>query len=222
MVATPRRLTDASDPLTDASGPVAHHVDPAAVPVDPGAVHVDPGPTVDAATFRHAFRHVAATVGVLTVTARDGRPRGMTVTSLCALSVDPPTLLVCVDRATRTHGELASADCFGLSVLSNGQHEIAARLARHGGNKAIDELWVPNGEPGATVVPRAIRGAVVHFTCAIDTIHAASTHDIVVGRVCRVAVAEEAGAPLLYHDGAFDRLAGSRIPLREALPDEAR
>jgi flavin reductase (DIM6/NTAB) family NADH-FMN oxidoreductase RutF len=222
MVATPRRLTHALDPLIDASGPAVLDVDPAVLDVDPAAVHVDPGPAVDAATFRHAFRHVAATVGVLTVIARDGRPRGMTVTSLCALSVDPPTLLVCVDRATRTHGELANTDCFGLSVLSNGQHEIAARLARHGGNKALDELWVPNGDPDAAVVPPAIRGAVVHLTCAIDTVHAASTHDIVIGRVCRVAVAEEAGAPLLYHDGAFDRLAGSRIPLREALLEDAR
>lgn len=208
MVAAPRRLAAAIDPLED--------------PMDPAVVHVDPGPAVDAATFRHAFRHVAATVGVLTVIARDGRPRGMTVTSLCALSVEPPTLLVCVDRATRTHSQLVTADCFGLSILSNGQQEIAARLARHGGNKQLDDLWVPNRDRDAGVIPPAIRGAVVHLTCSIDTVHPASTHDIVIGRVRRVAVAEEAGGPLLYHDGAFDRLSGARIPLRDALPEEAR
>jgi flavin reductase (DIM6/NTAB) family NADH-FMN oxidoreductase RutF len=208
MVATPGRLAGALDPLVDPAGPAV--------------VHVDPGAAVDAAAFRHAFRHVAATVGVLTVIARDGRPRGMTVTSLCALSVDPPTLLECVDRATRTHGQLVTADCFGLSILSNGQHEIAARLARHGGNKQLDDLWVPDRDRDAGVIPPAIRGAVVHLTCSIDTVHPASTHDIVIGQVRRVAVAEEAGAPLLYHDGAFDRLAGARIPLRDALPEEPR
>jgi flavin reductase (DIM6/NTAB) family NADH-FMN oxidoreductase RutF len=207
MVATPRRTMKPLEPLVNGS--------------DPAKVHVDPGTAVDAATFRHAFRHVAATVGVLTVIARDGHPRGMTVTSLCALSVDPPTLLVCVDRATRTHRELVAADRFGLSILSKGQHEIAARLARHGGNKALDDLWAADVDADAAGVPPAVRGAVVHLTCSIETVHGASTHDIVIGRVRRVAVAEEAGGPLLYHDGAFDRLAGSRIPLRDALPAEA-
>ena len=206
MVATPRGATKSLEPLVNGS--------------DPAKVHVDPGTAVDAATFRHAFRHVAATVAVLTVIARDGRPRGMTVTSMCALSVDPPALLVCVDRSTRTHGELAAADRFGLSILAAGQHEIAARLARHGGAKSLDDLWAPDGSSEAAHLPPAILGAVVHLTCAIETVHAASTHDIVIGRVRRVGVAEEAGGPLLSHDGAFDRLAGSRIPLRDALPDD--
>ena len=59
-----------------------------------------PADLVGREEFRHAFRQLATTVGILTYLDLEGRPRGMTATSLCALSADPPSMLVCVDRTT--------------------------------------------------------------------------------------------------------------------------
>jgi flavin reductase (DIM6/NTAB) family NADH-FMN oxidoreductase RutF len=172
----------------------------------------DPGPAdgIAAASFRHAFRQLAATVAVLTVVGRDGRPRGMTVTSMCGLSVEPPTLLVCIDRAARTHRDLMASGWFGLDILAEHQHAIAARCARTGSEKILAADWL--AEPSADGLPH-LAGSVVRLGCSIDAIHPASTHDIVVGRVRTIDVDARPDEPLLYHDGRFGRLGEDRIPL---------
>jgi flavin reductase len=171
---------------------------------------------IDAGEFRHAFRQLASTVAVLTLIARDGRPHGMTVTSMCGLSVEPPMLLVCVDRATRTYGELMATDRFGVDILAEHQYAIAARCARSGTDKVLPAEWLVDPERGD--LPH-IAASVVRLGCTIETIHRASTHDIVIGEVRTIDVDPVPAAPLVYHDGAFGRLGPARIPL--ALADRA-
>ena len=173
----------------------------------------------DPAAFRHAFRQLASTVAVLTLVGRDGRPRGMTVTSMCALTVQPPTLLVCIDRTTRTHSALMASDEFGLDILADSQHAIAAFCARTGTNKVLPAEWLI--EPSRNELPH-IAGSVVRLGCTIDTIHPASTHDIVVGEIRSIDVEMVPTTPLLYHDGAFGALGASRIPLAAAERATAR
>ena len=100
MVAMPASLFDpdgAPDPTLVADG----------LPAIPELDDATSEPTpVDADAFRHAFRKLAATVALVTLRDRAGDPRAMTVTSMCGLSVAPPTLLVCIDRAASTHREL--------------------------------------------------------------------------------------------------------------------
>jgi flavin reductase len=171
---------------------------------------------VDASAFRHAFRQLAATVAVMTLIGRDGRPHGMTVTSMCGLSVDPPTLLVCVDRATRTHRDLMATDEFGIDVLADHQHATAAHCARSGSDKVLPARWLI--EP-VSADPPHLAGSIVRLRCRIESFHAASTHDIVVGSVQAIDVDADPEMPLMYHDGAFVRLDGVRIPL--AVADQA-
>ena len=173
-------------------------------------------PAVEGSAFRHAFRQLASTVAVMTLTGRDGRPHGMTVTSMCGLSLDPPTLLVCIDRSTRTYGDLVASETFGIDVLAEGQHAVAAHCARPGSDKILPRGWLLDA--GASDLPH-LAGSVVRLECRIETIHPASTHDIVIGLVEAIDVDPEPLAPLLYHDGAFVRLDPGRIPL--SLADRA-
>jgi flavin reductase (DIM6/NTAB) family NADH-FMN oxidoreductase RutF len=207
MVAMRRVQRDAILPDTSGDGTPAFDPDEAAV------TRPDHGGVIDAVAFRHAFRQLASTVAVMTLIGRDGRPRGMTVTSMCGLSVDPPTLLVCVDRATRTHRDLMATDSFGVDILAEHQHAIAARFARSGTDKVVPIEWLI--EPNPRGLPH-LDGAVVRLGCTIEAIHPAATHDIVVGRVRTIEVQAEPGAPLVYHDGAFGRLGMDRIPLELA------
>ncbi len=215
MVATPHR-TGGLDVVSGVSDAVHDPGEP--VVLDPGLgaslvadLVADLGPTVTPDEFRHAFRQMASTVAILTLVDRQGRPRGMTATSMCALSVDPPSLLVCVDRSTRTHRELDATDRFGVDVLADDQHHVAVHCARHGANKILPTAWL--AEPLTSGRPPAIRGVVARIDCSIEAIHPASTHDIVIGRIDRIEVFD-GRTPLLYHDGAFDRLAGDRVPPR--------
>jgi flavin reductase (DIM6/NTAB) family NADH-FMN oxidoreductase RutF len=204
MVATPRNMPGAASAaagdvdVSDDGTPVLQH------------------DSIDPAAFRHAFRQLASTVAILTLIGRDGRPRGMTVTSMCGLSVEPPTLLVCVDRATRTYGDLMATSSFGVDILAEDQYRVAARCARSGTDKVLPAEWLLERTPGD--LPH-LAGTVVRLGCTVEAIHRASTHDIVVGQVRTIDADPVPAAPLVYHDGAFGRLGPVRIPL--ALADRA-
>jgi flavin reductase (DIM6/NTAB) family NADH-FMN oxidoreductase RutF len=181
----------------------------------PGA-EPQPGVGVDADAFRHAFRRLATTVAVITIRDRTGAARAMTVTSMCGLSVSPPTLLVCIDRAASTHRELLATNRFGLDILADDQVAIAARFARRGASKLVPAGLLDPGLDGPT--PH-VAGSVVRFDCTISAIHAASTHDIVVGLIEAIDMPADDGSPLLYHEGGFAFLRPDRMPL--ALLDPA-
>ena len=103
---------------------------------------------------------------------------------------------------------------FGVDILAEEQHAIAARFARSGTDKVRAGRLADRPGGGRAAAPRL--DSVVRLGCTIDTIHPASTHDIVVGRIQTIEVDPQPGAPLLYHDGAFGRLGGDRIPLERA------
>ena len=77
---------------------------------------------VDATAFRRALAQFAT--GVTVVTTRDaaGQPMGLTVNAFSAVSLDPPLVLVCIDRRSETHGGFEASGLFGVSVLSEGVH----------------------------------------------------------------------------------------------------
>ena len=117
--------------------------------------------SADRELFRQAFRRHAASVVVVTYIDATGAPRGMTATAMSALSVDPPSLIVCIDRATRTHEEVMRHRTFAIDMLAANQRRISVHCARRGADKRLHDAWlatdVPPGDP-----PR-IAGAVGHM-----------------------------------------------------------
>jgi flavin reductase (DIM6/NTAB) family NADH-FMN oxidoreductase RutF len=82
--------------------------------------------------FRGGMRQLAGGVSVITVGAGSDRS-GMTVTSVSSLSVDPPTLIVSVNRQSSTWPLLLRYRTFGVNVLSARQQDVALRFAGQGG-----------------------------------------------------------------------------------------
>ncbi len=168
----------------------------------------DPEPT-DPVAFRGAFRQVfrrhASTVVVVTHLDANGAPRGMTATSMVGLSADPPSLLVCIDRATRTHEEVMRVRSFGIDLLSVHQRRIGVHCAQRGTEKWLRPAWLATDLP-LTSSPRLAR-SVAHVDCTIETALDAFTHTIVVGRIRAVWLNPEMPDPLLYHDGVYAKLA---------------
>ena len=58
---------------------------------------------IDPSEFRHLLGHFATGVTIITVTRPDGRPAGMTASSLASVSLHPPLVSVCIDRAAELH-----------------------------------------------------------------------------------------------------------------------
>ena len=156
---------------------------------------------VDADDFRRALGQFAA--GVTVVTTRDGQGRalGLTVTAFCAVSLDPPLVLVCVDHRSETHVGFRHAGLFGVSILAEGQTDVCKRLATKEPDKFDSLSWVPAPVTGSPLIAEA----VAHIDCDLEQQHLAGDHWIVVGRVRHLAAHRDDADPLVFCRGAFGR-----------------
>jgi flavin reductase (DIM6/NTAB) family NADH-FMN oxidoreductase RutF len=165
----------------------------------------DDDPSADRVAFRQAFRRHPASVVVVTYIDATGAPRGMTATAMTALSADPPSLIVCIDRATRTYEAVMQVPTFAIDMLAASQRRISQHCSKPGADKRLDERWLaPHVAPGD---PPRLSGAMAHLVCTIDSALDAYTHTVVVGRVRAIWLNPLNPAPLLYHDGGYRRLA---------------
>ena len=154
---------------------------------------------VDDAQFKLAMSHFASGVTIVT-TELGGRDYGMTVASFASLSLHPPLVLVCIERAVKSHDAIASSRKFGVSILGAEQAEVSNRFA----SKADDKFAGVAVERGGNGVP-LIAGALCAIECKVREQLAGGDHTIFVGEVLATHVRE--GAPLLYFRSAYRSIA---------------
>lgn len=148
--------------------------------------------------FRAAMRRLAASVAIVAARGPDG-PVGMAATSITSLTVDPPAVLVCVNRATVLHGLLVPTAGFSVNLLARDQQDVSAAFG--GGMPQDQRFGVGAWRDGHGGLPE-LAGAQANLSCVIDSMLAYGTHSIVIARVLRCAVSETV-APLIYQDGAY-------------------
>jgi flavin reductase (DIM6/NTAB) family NADH-FMN oxidoreductase RutF len=155
-------------------------------------------PGVDAALFREALGAVCAPVAVVT-SFYDARPHGTTVSAFCSLSLDPPLVLVALDRGSELLRMIRRSQRYGINVLAHGQEVIATRFARKGAGKFDDVRWELD-----TDLPR-LEQTASWIACRLHELVEGGDHVIAVGFVEHA----ESGAapPLLYRQRAFGTLA---------------
>jgi flavin reductase (DIM6/NTAB) family NADH-FMN oxidoreductase RutF len=138
--------------------------------------------------------------GVVVISARtENGYRGLTASSLVSISVDPPMVLVGLERESATRVAVAEMKAFNVSVLTRSQEFIADRFA--GRAPAMDPKWA--GVPhrlGANGIP-LVEGSAAWLECRLVEIRPAGDHDICVGEV--TAASAGSGDPLILWDRAF-------------------
>ena len=153
------------------------------------------------AAWRAAMGGFASGVTIVT-TWEAGEPVGSTISAFSSVSLTPPLLLICLDLANPIRDALEAAGVFGVNILSEDGQGVARRFAREPLSGRFSE-FAHHAAPGGA--PR-LEAAAVFIDCAVEHIHLAGDHLIVVGR--GVAVEHgEAGPPLIHHRGRFQRLA---------------
>jgi flavin reductase (DIM6/NTAB) family NADH-FMN oxidoreductase RutF len=165
-------------------------------------------------TFREAMRQLAGGVSVVTLGAHEERT-GLTATSVTSLCVDPPTLLVCVNRDSSSYQALTRFDFFAVNVLAADQREVAERF---GGGSALKGSQRYQGGRWL-VLPSGVcclAGAAAVFECEVDERIERHTHAIVIGRVRHVLVGAGAGA-LVRWRGAYDQVGWSTDEISRAI-----
>ena len=155
---------------------------------------------VTASDFRNAMRQL--TGGVSVVTAGRGRDiSGMTVTSVSSLSVDPPALIVSVNRESSSWPLVKRYGFFGVNILTSDQLDIAERFTGKGGLKGVDRFAGARWLTRASGVP-LLADALAAIDCEVEDIIERHSHAIIIGRVLDVTVSPRTAA-LAYWQGQY-------------------
>lgn len=135
--------------------------------------------------------------GVTLVTAMDGdQPRGLAVNAFANISLDPPTVMVCVQRTSSTHDCLFRASHLAINIASVDQLEVMGRLSSKSEDKFAGVDWTP-GPFGSPV----LAGSSAHMEVEIRERLQASTHTVFICRVVDAAVSD--ASPVVYSAGRF-------------------
>ena len=84
---------------------------------------------LDASSFRSVLGRFASGIVVVTVRDPEGKDHGMTVSAFTSVSLEPPLVLVCVDRGATMHDSLYAAERFAINLLSDQQEALSRRFA---------------------------------------------------------------------------------------------
>lgn len=139
--------------------------------------------------------------GVAIVTTLDahGAPRGLTTNAVCSVSADPPMLLICVDKTSRTLAALQHARRFVVNFLSDGGAEVSALFA----SKADDKFAQVEWEPGLGGVPLLTADALAIAECRTEEEIEAGDHLILLGVVEAGRPPDPDRAPILYYRRSY-------------------
>jgi flavin reductase (DIM6/NTAB) family NADH-FMN oxidoreductase RutF len=154
---------------------------------------------VEQAEFRRALGHFAAGVTVVT-TKHEGKHAGITVTAFSSLSLEPPLVLVCIDKRARMHDRLPVGGAFAVNMLAEDQEIVSRHFASSKGDP-FQEVGFHEGASGAPL----LAGAIAIVECKVVDRLPGGDHTIIVGEVEATHVRE--GKPLLYFRGGYAQLA---------------
>jgi flavin reductase (DIM6/NTAB) family NADH-FMN oxidoreductase RutF len=153
---------------------------------------------IDPDTFRAVLGRFASGVTVVTTIDSSGADHGMTVSAFCSVSLEPPLILICIDRQASALHALDETEYFAVSILSAEQESISRRFAasddRFGG------LGYQRGITGAALLDDAL----AYLECRRVARHEAGDHIIFIGEV--EAASAQRGHPLIFFRGGYGQL----------------
>ena len=155
----------------------------------------DPAP-LDPTMLRRAFGHFPTGVTVVAA-APDGEPMGMTVGSFFSVSLDPPLVGLCADKASSSWSKIAPANCFTVNFLAEDQKEISTHFA----SKAADKFDDLNWRPAATGSP-ILDDVIGWADCVTEQTVESGDHWIIIGRVIEIAIERDVD-PLVFFRGGY-------------------
>lgn len=151
------------------------------------------------ARFRTSLRLLASTVALVTA-AHGGKRGGLTATAACSLSVDPPLMLVCVSRRSRTHSYMRESENFCINYLGGHHRDLATLFATQ---VEDGEVKFRGGAWGLSAFGNPILlDSLATIECRVRRRIDEGTHSVFIGAVIDVATRNECG-PLLYMQGEF-------------------
>lgn len=155
-----------------------------------------PGPAIGSEHFRQVMRMFPSAVSVVTALDRQRLPRGLTCSAVTSLSMDPPTMLVCVNRNNGSLDAIRGSKGFVINLLRAGRETVSRVFASAASDKFSALGWTPAPASG---LPWLAEDALAFIDCKLVAELSAGSHAILIGLVADggLAPATEEG-PLVY------------------------
>ncbi len=157
---------------------------------------------IDPQQFREVMASFPSGVVVLTAFGQDSRPRGLTVSAFCAVSLEPPLALACIDKTSNTLAAVQHTGGFTANILAAGREQLARRMASKLTDKFEATKWRrPESPIGGPILDD---DATAYAVCTLrDTIEAGD-HWILIGLVTE-GVHREGVAPMIFSRRGYDQ-----------------
>jgi flavin reductase (DIM6/NTAB) family NADH-FMN oxidoreductase RutF len=149
--------------------------------------------------FRAALGRFASGVTVVTTKDSGGRLHGITVSAFCSVSLEPPLILVCIEKNTGSHYAFEQSDSFVVNLLREDQQYISDRFASYLPDKFAEVKY----HPGIDELP-VLEDVLANLECRLINSHVSGDHTIYVGEIERATVNN--GKPLVYWHGNYRQL----------------
>ncbi|MGO4533511.1 isochorismatase family protein [Leifsonia sp. 2MCAF36] len=155
-----------------------------------------PGATLHPDSIKGFNRQFVTGVTVVTTIDSRGNPRGLAANSYASVSLEPPLVLVCVQKTAGTYGALFSSTHLGINIVSNAQRDVVSAFAAKIPDKFAHVKWHvgPDGSP-------LIDGSAASIEAEIKERFQARTHTVFVARVTHAEVSDV--DPMVYKAGRF-------------------
>jgi len=150
--------------------------------------------------FRAVLGRFASGVTVVTAKDADGKLHGITVSAFCSVSLEPPLILICIDKNTGSHHAFSQTDSFVVNILREDQQHISDRFASFLHSK-FETVKYHSGIDGLPV----LEDTLANLECRLVNYHDNGDHTIFVGQIERATIND--GNPLVYFQGNYRELA---------------
>lgn len=149
--------------------------------------------------FRAALGRFASGVTVVTTKDNTGYLHGITVSAFCSVSLDPPLILVCIDKNTGSHHAFGEIENFVVNVLREDQQHYSDQFASQLPDKfdGIEYLETAGGIP-------VLKDTLANLECRLINSHDNGDHTIFVGEILESFTTD--GKPLIYFHGNYHKL----------------
>lgn len=169
--------------------------------------------------FRRVMGHFVTGVTVVT-TLDEGAPQGITVNALSSISLEPPLVMVALDRRRFITPAIRKSGRYAVNVLSEDQQALSDCFAGAPVEPGRDAFCGAKWTPGATGLP-LIDGAIATLECTVVQTFEAGDHELFIGRVDAMSNAEPHPMPLLYYRRQYLRIQRAEVSPLEGVPEHS-
>jgi flavin reductase (DIM6/NTAB) family NADH-FMN oxidoreductase RutF len=151
--------------------------------------------------FRTSMRLVASSVSLVTARNAAGDWHGMAVTSAGSLSMDPPSMMVAVNRTASIYPVILESGRFTLNLIDESQAAVMEPFSR---SDMRDRRFVPEDWMAAGLGGPILKGALCSHVCSVAETHEFGTHTVFFGTVDDVILSDQKTqdpAPVLWLNG---------------------